>query len=364
VIKGAGLSGLVTALFLARHGIPVRVLERAEGPGSRFAGGFQVLDNFTEEQDVLDELRGLGIETDFDIIEARTARFFCGDRPALEARSERPYTYFVRRGDVEGGLDRSLLRQVRAAGGEVEFGVRGEHHCDVLATGPGGQYDAWARELVFETDAEDVCDVWFDHARAPFGYGYLFVIQGRGTAGVGIMGDPRRLPALYESFMAPLVAERQVRMDNPQVRTNGLSFFMPASFDLDQRPLRIGEAAGFQDPVFGLANRMAVRSAWLAASVLAGDQPPADMLRRLRRRQMSSALMRLAIRLMPDASTRLFSRWVASRDTREAMISLLRHRWFHRPLFRLVAPWLDGSSSCSHRWPGRHWCMSRWLEGR
>jgi hypothetical protein len=209
-----------------------------------------------------------------------------------------------------------------------------------------------------------VCDVWFDHARAPFGYGYFFVIQGLGTAGVGIMGDPRRLPGLYESFMAPILEDRGVRMIDPQVRTNGLSFFMPLDLDLGQRPLRIGEAAGFQDPVFGLANRMAARSAWVAASVLAGEEVPKDMLRRLRHRQMSSTLIRLAIRLMPDLSTQLFSRFVASRDARQGMVSLLRHRWFHRPLFWLFAPWLNGAATCKHRWPGRHWCLNRWLQGR
>ena len=364
IVKGAGLSGLVTALFLARKGIPVRVLERADAPGSRFAGGYQIFENCTEELDVLEELRELGIETDFDVIEARTARFLCGDDLCLEAASERPYSYFIRRGDVDGGVDRSLLRQVREAGGEVELGVGGDFECDVLATGPGGQYEAWAREVVFSTEGENVCDVWFDHARAPFGYAYLFVIEGRGTAGMAIMGDPKRLPGLFDGFMGPLLEQRGVSMEESHVRTNGLTFFMPLDLDLGQRPIRVGEVAGYQDPVFGLANRMAVRSAWVAACVLAGEEVPADTLRRLRRRQVSSVMIRLAIRLLPNLATRLFSRYVASRDAREAMISLLRHRWFHGPAFRLVAPWLNGAASCKHRSPGRHWCMSRWLEGR
>jgi len=364
IVKGAGLSGLVTALFLARREIPVRVLERAEAPASRFAGGFQLLESCTEARDALEEWQELGIETDFDLVDACAARFFCGSRPGLEARSRRPFAYFVRRGDVDGGVDRSLVRQVREAGGEVVLGVRGEPECDVLATGPGGQVDAWAREVVFTTDGEDVCDVFFDHRRAPFGYGYFFVIQGRGTAGVGIMGDPRRLPELYESFMTPLLRERGVKMQDPRVRTNGLSFFMPLDLDLGARPIRVGEAVGYQDPVFGLGNRMTVRSAWVAASVLAGEEVPEEVLRRLRRRQMSSVLIRFAIRLWPNLAPRLLSRHVASRDARQAMVSALRHRWFHRPLFALVAPWLNGAATCQHRWPGRHWCMSHWLEGR
>ena len=55
-VAGGGLSGLATALLLARAGRGVEVWDRRVGGGGRFHGGWQVIENGTTEADALEEL--------------------------------------------------------------------------------------------------------------------------------------------------------------------------------------------------------------------------------------------------------------------------------------------------------------------
>ena len=64
-IAGAGPSGLVAAITLARAGYDVDVFERRSACGARFGGDLQGLENWSSETDVLDEFRALGVVPDF-----------------------------------------------------------------------------------------------------------------------------------------------------------------------------------------------------------------------------------------------------------------------------------------------------------
>lgn len=59
-IVGAGLAGLACAIVLVRAGRPVIVREWHKTVGNRFHGDFQGLENWSDGQDVLDELRAAG----------------------------------------------------------------------------------------------------------------------------------------------------------------------------------------------------------------------------------------------------------------------------------------------------------------
>ena len=65
-IVGAGPSGLVCATVLARAGRKVIVREWHRDVGHRFHGDFQGLENWTDPQDVLEELVSAGINISFD----------------------------------------------------------------------------------------------------------------------------------------------------------------------------------------------------------------------------------------------------------------------------------------------------------
>ena len=65
-ILGAGLSGLTTAINLAKEGFKVDVYEKNKDVGMRFHGDLQGLENWSEKRDVLEELKEMSIETNFD----------------------------------------------------------------------------------------------------------------------------------------------------------------------------------------------------------------------------------------------------------------------------------------------------------
>src|SRR5574341_1530069 len=77
-IVGAGPAGLAAAVTLARAGRRVVVHEAAGEVGSRFQGDHQGLENWTTEQDVLDDFREHGLALDF-------ARTPCRDGLAFDA---------------------------------------------------------------------------------------------------------------------------------------------------------------------------------------------------------------------------------------------------------------------------------------
>ncbi|HHZ74004.1 MAG TPA: NAD(P)/FAD-dependent oxidoreductase, partial [Candidatus Poseidoniales archaeon] len=60
-IMGAGLSGLAAAIILAKAGREVHVHDIRNDSGARFDGDFQGIENWTSDEDFLDEMREWGI---------------------------------------------------------------------------------------------------------------------------------------------------------------------------------------------------------------------------------------------------------------------------------------------------------------
>jgi flavin-dependent dehydrogenase len=138
-IVGAGPAGLACAIVLARAGRAVIVREWHKTVGSRFHGDYQGLENWSDERDILDELRAAGIDVNFERHPVRESTVFDAWGEAYPVRGERPFYYLVRRDGLGGSLVFGLLKQAIAAGAEVRFGdrVRELKGPVVLATGPG-----------------------------------------------------------------------------------------------------------------------------------------------------------------------------------------------------------------------------------
>ena len=63
-IMGAGLSGLSAAIILAKAGREVHVHDIRNDSGARFDGDFQGIENWTSDNDFMDEMREWGIDPD------------------------------------------------------------------------------------------------------------------------------------------------------------------------------------------------------------------------------------------------------------------------------------------------------------
>ncbi|MEP0775625.1 MAG: NAD(P)-binding protein [Acidobacteriota bacterium] len=357
-IAGGGVSGLATALLLARRGVAVEVHERKATSGGRFAGGWQVLENGSCRQDALEEIAELGIEPSFDTVPARHATFLDGAGRVFEVASSAPFAYFVRRGGGAGSLDDALGRQARAAG--AVFAPPGEapERVDVVATGPR-QADGVAKEVVFSSDLQDTVAVLFDPLLTPSGYAYLFCLGGHATFGVaqvrGIAGLARARDAAWARFREVFGAFRVERLhDGGQF----MNFCIPAHLSGRDGRWYVGEAAGVQDYLFGLGNRLALRSAGLVADGLLGHWDQRAFVERLRQPMIASVALRFAYERAGRRSFAALCRRAARGDFRELLVQLQAPRSALRGLSRLIMAIWRERGGCRHA-PVCSWCRRR-----
>ena len=275
-ISGAGPAGLAAAITLARAGVPTIVRELRSDVGGRFHGDHQGIENWTTRGDVLEELAAIGIEPRFECASFREGLFFDPSGREFPLRSPDPFFYLVRRGPAPGTLDSGLKAAAVACGVELRFGEKetaaGEtqpQETAIRAHGPGGS-DAVAVGYVFQTDMPDGVFGVLSDTLAPKGYGYLLIHRGEGTMATCLFDEfdeeKRYLERTRDFF------ERRVglRMANPRF-FGGTGQFRLARSACRNGVLLAGEAAGFQDALWGFGIRYALLSGCLAArSLLSG----------------------------------------------------------------------------------------------
>ena len=305
-IVGAGPAGLAAALTVARGGRRAVVHEQRQDVGSRFHGDLQGIENWTTRDDALDELRASGIDPAFGGHPFREAAFYDPEGREYTCRSPTPMFYLVRRGREPDSLDQQLKAQALAAGVEIRFQdpVRRLPEGGIVAGGPRG-FDAIVVGYVFETPrADGVFAVLSDHL-APRGYAYLLVSRGRGTVATCIFEDFHREKLYLERTLAFFQKRAGLAMRDP-VRFGGTGNVLLPSTARHGNILFAGEAAGFQDALWGFGIRIAMLSGHLAAqALLAGAPGDYDRLWRRRLRRPGPGLDRQPVPLRPDGGPRL-----------------------------------------------------------
>ena len=267
-ILGSGPAGLMAALWLARRGHRVTVFEKGRDVGGRFHGDFQGLENWSQEEDVIETLERLGVRADFLCRPVHGGGFHNPDLRRLDVSSDAPLFYLVRRGGVPDSLDTSLKRQAVEAGAEVRFGERRRpEEADIIATGPRSARVV-ASGILFETDMEDrACGILNDDL-APKGYAYLLVSAGLGTLASVLYERFSEAKTCLERSVAAFQSLYGFEVRRPRTFGGYGGFGVPDSAVEGGRRYA-GEAAGFQDFLFGFGIRHALVSGALAAESLA-----------------------------------------------------------------------------------------------
>jgi flavin-dependent dehydrogenase len=271
VVSGAGLAGLAAALAAGQGGAVGRrvvVFERSPDVGHRFHDDFQGIENWTTDGDALDELAALGIAATFEHVPVREVVLFDPRDRAHTYRSLRPFFYLVRRGAGAGAVDAALKAQALARGIEFRFGEKQSHPLDsgVVAEGPR-RSDVITVGYVFTTRTADGIYAAFSDRLAPQGYAYLLVSRGRGTIASCMFGDFVHERDYLERTVAFFRERVGVEMQKPR-RFGGIGTFGVPRTARHGDLLFAGEAAGFQDALWGFGMRYAVVSGALAAQVL------------------------------------------------------------------------------------------------
>jgi flavin-dependent dehydrogenase len=218
----------------------------------------------------------------------------------------------------------------------------------IVAGGPRGP-DAIAVGYVFETDRSDGVYGALSDRLAPQGYSYLLVSRGRGTVAACLFadfhGERRYLERTIEFFRA----RAGLQMRQP-VRFGGAGNVLLPPTACHGNLLFVGEAAGFQDALWGFGMRLAMLSGSLAARALLGGNP-ADYDRLWRRRLGAllkvSIVNRYAFARMGDRGYVRLMRSIAAADDAR---SWLRRHYAPSPGKRLLFP-LARRSTRSRRAP-------------
>ena len=322
-ILGAGPSGLAAAMHLVRAGRSVEVYEREKDVGMRFKGDIQGLENWSEKGEVLNFLNEMGLRVNFDCDPFDALSISNGERQ-WQFKTNKPAFYMVKRGNMEGSFDIGLKEQALEAGVKIHFGATlDKSEADILATGPNTR-EVFAVDtgIVFETEMEDMT-VGIVHDEAGYkGYAYLLVTNGYGCM-CTYLGD--RFKQVNQCFnRAKEMFGELVELDiqNP-VKVGGIGsfslknrFLEPGTMksregekqsyrsergqtggegngNLLAAGLRVGEAAGLQDLLWGFGIRTALISGKLAArSIVEGLDYPALARQHFRKKLKASLVNR------------------------------------------------------------------------
>ncbi len=263
-ISGAGPAGLAAAVCIAKAGGRAVVHEHNADVGGRFHGDFQGLENWTVNEDVIEELARLGIEATFEHTPYREFTIFGPEGREYAYRSSQPLFYVVRRGRQPGTLDASLRDQAVGSGVEIRFNDPSQHLAQggIVAQGPRGS-DAIAVGQVFETDMTDGAFGALSDELAPKGYSYMLVHNGRGTVASCLFQDYHNEKKYLDRTVEFFRQRVGVRMTNPK-RFGGTGNFLAPRTARKGKLLYAGESAGFQDALWGFGMRYAMLSGALA----------------------------------------------------------------------------------------------------
>ena len=272
-ILGAGLSGLTSAINLAKAGYKVDIYEKNKDVGMRFCGDIQALENWSEKKDVLEELGEAGLVINFDC--DPFSRIILTNGPRTKPMdSEKPWYYLVKRGSSLGTIDYGLKEQALELGAKIHFEKTIQpNEADIVATGPVFQeVFAVAKGIVFRTHAEDIAVTVFNDKLAFRGYSYLLVTKGYGCMCTVVVADELRridecLRKTHEFF------EGRINLDMHFPRqVGGIGSFSLRNTFKRGKTLYVGEAAGLQDFLWGYGVRFAIRSGYFAAQSIVKNE--------------------------------------------------------------------------------------------
>lgn len=272
-IVGAGPASLVAAIKLAGAGVETVVHEQKRNAGSRFNGDFQGIENWSTDMDALEFLSSIGISINFLCEPYSIGQFYGPSLKRHVIETSRPLFYLVKRGTESNSLDQGLKRQAIESGVKVLWNdkiERAQYQTTIIGTGPRAA-DVIAKGIIFKTSHHDACYGFLNNRFAPKGYAYLLVNKGEATFATVLYED---FPKTKDYFLRAFeIMKRVVDIEiNEPKEFGGYGNFALNHNSINKgNVLLVGEAAGFQDALWGFGLRYAMLSGYLAAkSILTG----------------------------------------------------------------------------------------------
>jgi flavin-dependent dehydrogenase len=263
-ILGGGISGLTAAINLKYAGLDVEVHERKSFCGKR-TRDFQFLENWTFEENALDLLQNLNIQTNFYFKPWYSLELISPSSKKCFKRTSQPLMYLVKRGSMEDSIDYALQKQAIAAGVPIHFNSKLKtEEAGIIATGKK-EPTVIIMGITFPFDHSDKALTIFDDDLSFKFYSY-FIVNDK----VGEITSINPTARKDHKARLDLTVKRFEELLNFKINTVTHRFASAASlFFLNNAKINnqylIGEAAGFQDCLAGFGMMYAFKSGYYAA---------------------------------------------------------------------------------------------------
>jgi flavin-dependent dehydrogenase len=263
-ILGAGPAGLSAAINLSRDGYDVDIFEKNPDVGTNIKGNLQGLENWSENQDVLEEFKKMNIKTNFTC-EPFTNLTITNSQENWDFSCKRPAFYILKRGKDKNSLDYGLKEQALNNGVNIRFGETAPlSDVDIIATGGDPKFKfAVGKGISFETQHENVAVGLVNNYHAFKGYSYLLVSNGFGCIATVLFENFQGLNKYFTRTLDEFLTNFDLTPKLPQQFSGYGSFSNQIMKNENQ--MRIGEIAGFQDLLWGFGIRNAVKSGFIAS---------------------------------------------------------------------------------------------------
>jgi flavin-dependent dehydrogenase len=267
-ILGGGLSGLSAAINLAKAGYNVDVFEKRSDCGKRFHGDLEGIENWSSKIDVMDELNSMNIKPNFRYTPFKTVGISDGNE-VVKMTLKKPMFYLIKRGVAEDTIDQGFKNQALDLGVNIHFNSKeSKENMDIISIGPSeNKYIGIVKGIRFETESDDIAIALLNKKASIGGYSYLVISNGYGcmcSVNVFYIGNTEVdnfFKKTYEIFTS--LADFEIKNKK---NVGGVGCFLLNPRYVENGKIYTGEAAGFQDMLWGFGMRYAIISGYLAAS--------------------------------------------------------------------------------------------------
>lgn len=357
-IAGAGISGLTAGINLARAGYDVEIYEANNTIGKRFNNCFQILENYTEKEDVVSSLNKMNIDMNFFYHSGLNVDFYDSNLKCYHIKSSLPFGYFVKRGTDKDTIDQGIAKQALETGVKIIYNTKLDtEKFDIIATGPKLS-SGISKEITFNTNIENCFRVILDNNIAPKGYTYLFVINKMGTIGSAILKNFSEINEYTKKAVNRFQDIEKFEMINPKTVVSYVDFYLSKSAVVENK-LMIGEAAGFQDLLFGMGIRRSITSGHLAAKSLI-ENIDYDKLwkKEFLEKMQISIVNRFIYEFGGNFGYSLFNKYMQKSDLKEFGYSLYRPNLIKKSLFPFIKIIWKNYTKCLHG-DNCQWCRRK-----
>lgn len=285
-ILGAGISGLVAGITLAKRGQKVEIFEKRQTIGSFFEKDVHSIRNYENETDILSEYKNIGIDIKHTEPIFEEIRFSPSFKSIKIYSKEKPLFYNLLRGNKDStSIDNQLKEIAENFGVKIYFGYQAKEsflkQINIVATGSKNLNNsngiAFGSHFKLKNNLKKIEEIYYflNNSIAPKGYIYLSPFKREFTLVVATT-EKKSFEQLKNNFNKFIESnyfiKKMIEESKWENDVSGFAFFSLPKTGIVNNKLYIGEAGGFLDASTGFGLNYAIKTGYLAAKSIIEDK--------------------------------------------------------------------------------------------